>query len=199
MQWLPVNRIPQLWGTASFYLRPFLEVLATFSSNIRIAWQWYGISDSLLSSLLLQQILTGQKFKICFGKMAIDIAVDQPDLVARVYNLKMEAFLDNLRKHHIFSRHMRHCYCIDYQKRGLPHSHLLLFLHEDYHFLDPATIDKIISAEFPSGEADPELYIIITVAMVHGPCGDANPESPCIAQRVRETAKCNKGFPKAFG
>ncbi len=54
-------------------------------------------------------------------------AADRPDLVARVYHLKMEAFLKDSRKHHIFGRWMVDCYCIDYQKRGLPHSHLLLF------------------------------------------------------------------------
>ncbi len=54
-------------------------------------------------------------------------AADQPDLVARVYHLKMKAFMEDLRKNHIFGRHMGHCYRIEYQKHGLPHSHLLLF------------------------------------------------------------------------
>ncbi len=71
-------------------------------------------------------------------------------------------------------------------------------MHEDDHFLDPATIDKIICAEFPSREADPELHSIITAAMVHGPCGDENPSCPCMSRRAGETIKCNKGFPKTF-
>jgi hypothetical protein len=41
-------------------------------------------------------------------------AVDRPDLDAWVYNLMMEAFLNNLRNHHIFGCHMGHCYCIEY-------------------------------------------------------------------------------------
>jgi hypothetical protein len=105
---------------------------------------------------------------------------DRPDLVARVYHLKIESFLDDLHNHYIFGRWMGHCYRIEYQKRCLPHSHLLLFLPEDDHFLDPATIDKIIRAEFPSRVANHELHGIITAAMVHGPCGAENPECPCM-------------------
>jgi hypothetical protein len=97
----------------------------------------------------------------------------------------MEAFLEDLRKHHIFGRWMGHCYRIEYQKHGLPHSHMLLFLYKDNHFLDLATIDKIICTEFPSREADPELHSIITAVMVHGPCGDESPECPCMSRRAR--------------
>jgi hypothetical protein len=109
-------------------------------------------------------------------------AVDRPDLVARVYHLKMEAFLNDLRKHHIFGHWIGHCYLIEYQKHDLPHSYLLFFLHEDDHFFDPATIDEIICAEFLSREVDPELHDIITTAMMHGPCNDENPECPCMTR-----------------
>ncbi len=76
--------------------------------------------------------------------------------------------MKELRKQHIFSRWMWHCYHIEYKKHGLPYSYLLLFLHEDNHFFDLTTIDNIICAKFPSDEADPELLSIITAAMVNG-------------------------------
>jgi hypothetical protein len=63
---------------------------------------------------------------------------------------------------------MGHCHHIKYQKRGLSYSHLLLFLHEDNHFLGLVTIDNIVCAKFPSDEADPELLSIITADMVDG-------------------------------
>jgi hypothetical protein len=107
----------------------------------------------------------------------------------------MEAFLYNLRHHHIFGRYMGHCYQMDYQKRGLPHPHLLLILHEIDHFLDPASIDKIICTEFLSRTADPELHNIITSVMVQGPCGDENQNCPCMIKQVGENVKCSKGFP----
>jgi hypothetical protein len=125
-------------------------------------------------------------------------AADWPDLVARAYHLKMEAFMADLHKHHIFGHHMGHCYRIEYQKRGLPHSHLLLFLHDNDHFLDPATIDEIICVEFPSRKDDPELHSIITAAMVHGLCRDEDPNCPCMTRQVGENFKWGKGYPKAL-
>jgi hypothetical protein len=80
---------------------------------------------------------------------------------------------------------MGHCYRIEYQKRGLPQSHLLLFLHKDDHLLDPATIDEIICAKFPRRQADPELHSIITAAMVHSPCGDEYLSCLCMSRQAR--------------
>ena len=60
---------------------------------------------------------------------------------------------------------------IEFQKRGLPHVHLLLFLHPDNKHPTSDEIDQIISAKIPSKEDDPELYRLLQNHMVHGPCG----------------------------
>ncbi len=125
-------------------------------------------------------------------------AADWPDSVARVYHHKMEAFMEDIRKHHMFWRHMGHCYRIMYQKRGQPHSHLLLILYKDIHFLDPATIHEIICAKFPSREVDPELHRIIAAAIVHGHCGDEDPDYPCMTQQMGKNVRCSKGYPKTM-
>ena len=46
---------------------------------------------------------------------------------------------------------------IEFEKRGLPHMHLLLFLHPNNKYPSSDDIDQIISAEIPSHENDPEL------------------------------------------
>lgn len=75
---------------------------------------------------------------------------------------------------------------------------MLLFLDSSHKYDTPEKIDQIISAEIPSKENDPELYEIITKNMVHGPCGDINPSSPCMVKHINGELKCSKRFPKAF-
>ena len=62
-------------------------------------------------------------------------------------------------------------YTIEFQKRGLPHVHLLLFLHPGNKYPSSDEIDQIISVEIPSQQDDPELYSLVKNHMVHGPCG----------------------------
>ncbi|CAK1578666.1 unnamed protein product [Parnassius mnemosyne] len=79
-------------------------------------------------------------------------------------------------------------YSIEWQKRGLPHTHILIWLKEK---LQPSQIDDIISAEIPDPGQDKELYDTIVRNMIHGPCGARNSISPCIKE-----GKCTKKFPK---
>ncbi|POS81647.1 hypothetical protein EPUL_006338, partial [Erysiphe pulchra] len=55
----------------------------------------------------------------------------RPDLIAIVFRLKLNAFLHDIKKRQIFGRCIGCIHVIEYQKRGLPHAHILLFLHED--------------------------------------------------------------------
>ncbi|KAL7610320.1 hypothetical protein Lser_V15G10787 [Lactuca serriola] len=82
-------------------------------------------------------------------------------------------------------------YTIEFQKRGLPHSHICLFMHSDYKLPTVEYIDPIISAEIPNIEEDPELYSLVKEFMIHGPCGAENLNCPCMVDR-----KCSKNFPK---
>jgi len=49
-------------------------------------------------------------------------------------------------------------YTIEFQKGGLPHAHLLIFLHPNSKYLSPDHIDKVISAEIPCPINNPELH-----------------------------------------
>ncbi|XP_053596165.1 uncharacterized protein LOC128668037 [Microplitis demolitor] len=81
-------------------------------------------------------------------------------------------------------------YTVEWQKRGLPHIHILLWLEEK---LRPESIDKVISAELPNQDQDQELYEIIKTNMIHGPCGSFNRNSPCMVD-----GSCTKKYPKHF-
>jgi hypothetical protein len=84
-------------------------------------------------------------------------------------------------------------YTIEFQKRGLPHAHILIFLQPASKYPAPADIDKIISAEIPDPKQHPELYSLVKKHMIHGPCGLARIGSPCMRNN-----KCSKYFPKQF-
>lgn len=84
-------------------------------------------------------------------------------------------------------------YTIEFQKRGLPHAHIIVFLHRDDKFPEAADIDEVISAEIPDQAKHPGLHEIVKQHMIHGPCGSANRRSPCMVG-----SKCSKYFPKKF-
>lgn len=127
--------------------------------------------------------------------------IDRPDLVARVFHLKVKKLLAELKQGNIFGRYQGHVYTIEYQKRCLPHIHLLLFLHPDDHFQDANSIDQIVSAELPDPTLDPtgELTEIIKSCMVHGPCGAVKPNAPCmVAASDGGVPTCSKHYPRPF-
>ncbi|UYV69336.1 hypothetical protein LAZ67_6003266 [Cordylochernes scorpioides] len=82
---------------------------------------------------------------------------------------------------------------IEFQKRGLPHAHILIILTPEDKPNTVERIDQFISAEIPDQETRPRLYEIVTRHMVHGPCGEHNLNSPCMVD-----GHCSKEFPKQF-
>ncbi|XP_019240131.1 PREDICTED: uncharacterized protein LOC109220120 [Nicotiana attenuata] len=80
-----------------------------------------------------------------------------------------------------------------WEKRGLPHAHILLFLHPTLKSPSIDHIDKLIAAEIPDLEVDPDGYNAVKNFMMHGPCGELNRHCPCMKQ-----GKCTKHFPKKF-
>ena len=82
-------------------------------------------------------------------------------------------------------------YTIEFQKRGLPHIHILIFLYFQAKYQEAHQIDKVISAQLPDPETQHELFKLVEKLMIHGPCGTLNPSAPCM-----KDGKCSKGYPK---
>jgi hypothetical protein len=83
-------------------------------------------------------------------------------------------------------------YTIEFQKRGLPHVHLILWLKKDKP-LEVDKIDALISAQLPDPTTDIIGFEAVSRLMIHGPCGPLQPSSPCM-----NNGKCEKFYPKEF-
>uniref|UniRef100_A0A0R0E6I2 ATP-dependent DNA helicase n=1 Tax=Glycine max TaxID=3847 RepID=A0A0R0E6I2_SOYBN len=118
---------------------------------------------------------------------------DCPGVVSRIFKMKLNQLMNDLKRGHVFGPILGFIYTIEWQKRGLPHAHILIFLQLANKYPNPEDIDKIISAEIPNKYTDPELYQIISKHMIHGPCGLPNRSAPCMAD-----GKCIRFFPKKF-
>ncbi|CAN1760574.1 hypothetical protein LINPERHAP1_LOCUS7585 [Linum perenne] len=79
---------------------------------------------------------------------------------------------------------------VEFKKHDLPHLHIVLWLAELDKITIDASVDNIISAELPDPTLDPIGYEVLTEFMVHGPCGEARPSSPCMKDE-----RCSKYFP----
>merc|ERR1712214_63135 len=92
---------------------------------------------------------------------------------------------------------------IEFQKRGLPHCHILIILADHDRDMTPEFVDSIVTAELPPSPDDTDdptekeqrqrLQDIVMNSMVHGPCGASDPSKPCM-----EDGQCTKRFPKEF-
>lgn len=111
----------------------------------------------------------------------------------RVFKAKLKELINIIVKKCIFGRVVAIIYTIEFQKRGLPHAHILITLHENDKIVGPAGIDRVVSAEIPDIQTHPKLHAYVKAHMMHGPCGTLNPNSVCMRD-----GKCSKDFPKDF-
>ncbi|KAI7949992.1 hypothetical protein MJO28_008813 [Puccinia striiformis f. sp. tritici] len=116
-------------------------------------------------------------------------AFDNPTIVARVFELKIVELMKQLDKMDRLGKVVAFISTIEFQKRGLPHLHLMITLHEINHPTTPETIDLLVLAEMPDKAKSPELHALVTKFMLHGPCkGRACWNGKC----------CKYGYPKPF-
>ncbi|XP_026384034.1 uncharacterized protein LOC113279563 [Papaver somniferum] len=118
---------------------------------------------------------------------------DRPDLVARVFELKRKALMKEIKEKKVFDTVVSHVYTIEFQKRGLPHMHALIFLKDSEKIRTADMVDRFVSAEFPDEKNDPILFDAVSKCMVHGPCGERDPGAACMSK-----GKCTKGYPNKY-
>ena len=101
--------------------------------------------------------------------------------------------MKEIERKKVFGNKVAHVFTIEFQKRGLPHMHVLLFLQGPDKIKTCAQVDKAVCVEFPSPDDDPVLFNTVKHCMVHGPCGLRRPQAPYM-----ENDRCTKKYPRDF-
>ncbi len=130
---------------------------------------------------ITSQLLPGQDYQ------------DIPVVVCRVFRRKLQLLEQALRN--MFPNaggllYMVHS--IEFQKRGLPHAHILIKYASDC--IDPEDVDRVISAEMPS---DPTDALLVQQYMIHHhPSDDKPPSRYCQRDHDDGTRTCRFHYPQ---
>ena len=111
---------------------------------------------------------------------------NHPDIIARVFMLKVAALISDIKTREIFGPISAIVWRVEWQKRGLPHLHLLVILRNHIRESD---IDAFVCAEIPNPDLDPILYELISKNNVHKPCD-------CDSAPCHDDGCCRRKFPK---
>ncbi|CAN7028194.1 unnamed protein product, partial [Brassica oleracea var. botrytis] len=87
-----------------------------------------------------------------------DSPKDRPDIECRVFKMKLDQLLKDFKKGTLFKPYTAALHRIEFQKRGLPHAHILLWFGKSSRTPSSEEVDEIISAELPNKEEDPGAY-----------------------------------------
>ena len=102
-------------------------------------------------------------------------AADRPDLAVRAFYQKQKQLIKDI-ENGIFGKALAYVFTIEFQKRGLPHMHCIIFLDQESKLRTPEQIDSLLSSEFP--DYSPELLELVKKLMVHNPCSAENSNAP---------------------
>ena len=118
---------------------------------------------------------------------------NRPELVSRVYRAKLRSLMDLLIKKKYFGEVAAYVHVTEFQKRGLPHEHILLIMKKGSNLTTPDAYDKVISAELPDKDKYPVLHSLVIKHMLHGPCGVLNRKCACMLN-----GECRFRYPRQF-
>jgi hypothetical protein len=127
--------------------------------------------------------------------------VNKPDIIARVFRAKLKDLINQIRNGEIFGIVPALIYTIKYQKRGLSHTHIIIFLAGGHVFSEPETIDNLIRAELPNRALNPNrsLTEIMKQVIIHGLYGSLKPNAIYMKKaHANASLTYSKQFPKPF-
>ena len=85
-----------------------------------------------------------------------ETAIDRPDLVHRIFYLKVKELVNYIREKNVLGDHIAMVVVMEYQKRGLSHAHAILWKDNRTSPKNPLNVDHIV--QLPGPFAHPNLY-----------------------------------------
>ncbi|KAI9080609.1 hypothetical protein K1719_037415 [Acacia pycnantha] len=73
---------------------------------------------------------------------------DRPEILSRIFNLKLHKLMRTLKDQKIFGSIKADVYTVEFQKRGLPHAHIILWLSESDKIRSSFEVDQLISERY---------------------------------------------------
>ncbi len=150
--------------------------------NAMVICRWADYPDAFVTFTYNPQWLEIKR-TLPFGQQP----QDRPDFVTRVFKIKLKELINDIHKNHILGRKIAGIYVVQFQKRELPHAHILIFFTEGSKPHMVEDVDRMISAELPNSETNKLAHETVVRCMMHGPCGAAFPNAPYM-----EKSKCKK-------
>ena len=89
-------------------------------------------------------------------------ATDRPDLIVRVFKMKLKELLNDIGNKHVLGNPLAHVYTIEFQKRGLPHGQILVILCQNDRPRNHQTMTKLSVQRFPTHSIIPDFTILLS-------------------------------------
>ncbi|XP_021999308.1 uncharacterized protein LOC110896161 [Helianthus annuus] len=149
-------------GGSRFMQQNYLDAMALC--------KWYGYPDFFITITCNPKWPQVKRFL----KDSTIKAEDRPDILCRLFKMKLDSLTKDLKDSKFLGDINAVVYTVEFQKRGLPHAHICLFMKANHKLPTVDQIDPFISAEIPDKDKDedPELYSLVTDYMIHGPRRD---------------------------
>ncbi|KZS06462.1 ATP-dependent Helicase-like protein [Daphnia magna] len=113
-------------------------------------------------------------FFLTFTAVAANIpshlsAPDRPDIIARVFQQKKIELVNDIEKRQMLGFATARIHVIEFQKRGLPHCHMLICIDERDAPATAEDVDATICVEIPDRITHLRLHKSVMAHMIHGP------------------------------
>ena len=145
---------------------------SSMTGSLRFMHQKYQDAMAIVRELSKPDFFVTFTSKQAWKEITVNLlpgqtAQDRPDLVCCVFNEKLKRVKAKNLKRSFFGKVAAMIDVIEFQKRGLPHCHMLIILKPEDKPKNPKDYEKYASAELPDEATHPEARATVLRNLVH--------------------------------